>query len=188
MSIFQWPKLVKRRSAMCILVGVLTCASCSGQLQHVGPCSTSSTLQVTSQGVMLQAQSVTAFLGVEVVISSSPDACGRLYEKATSEASELDIFLNRVGQVGSYPIDPQWVLNPNSVGAWLAHTSSTGTVPTQAIPDKIVTAVSGTVDFTLWTPQRLAGSYDIAFSDGARAAGMFDTPYCSTGNTCSVSP
>lgn len=165
--------------------------SCSGEVQQSRTCSNPINTQVTSQGEVLQAQSVTAILGETVIISSVVDACARLYDTAPSEETSLQIFLNRASQPGIYPVVLQWIDDPTAVGAMLAHAPENGVVAPgfhQPAPDIVVNAVGGSVVLTRLDNNEIAGSFDILFPDGAHAVGTFDTPYCRAGNVCPVTP
>lgn len=162
--------------------GVVMCAFCGGR-QAQQSCSTPAALNISSQDIALQARSATAFLGMEIVISSSDDACGLLYQPMPEAVAQLEIFLNRASAAGTFPIEPQWVIKPSSVGAWLAHRPASAT-PGSTLPDRLVIAQSGEVTFTRLDADRISGHYDISFPDGARAIGSFDTTYCRAKNAC----
>lgn len=191
------PFLLRLSSGLVVVAWVTF--SCSGKAVQLGSCSAPATLHVSSGGVTLDARSATAHLRDCVVITAVPDECALtnaaevLDAAFPADVTELRLFLNRATSPGMYSIDPMWVLHPTSVGAWLQHTADDWRVP-----DKIVVATSGTIEFTRvdtfdntdsvrWTDVRIAGRYDVVFPDGAHAIGTFDTPYCrAQANACPI--
>jgi hypothetical protein len=93
------------------------------------------------------------------------------------ERTELLIFYASFGETGTFQARNDRVLLA------LRH------FPTGArsMYDHEVKATSGTLTisrFRTTSPIRITGSFDVAFPDGARAVGSFDSPWCNMQNSC----
>jgi len=183
-----------KRIAPAIILSIVIAspvASCGGKVARLRSCSNPVKLEVSSQGVTLHAKSVTTLTsddGPVVDVSSFDDACG-VYYGIPREFNELQIFLKRDSRVGTYLVSRGWWTSPDTVGAWLSHTPATGAMGyPQAPPDDITLAISGIVELTHVNNDDIAGSFDIAFPDGAHASGLFDSPTCRANSQCFVAP
>jgi hypothetical protein len=173
--------LVNSRRGISAIIGGTLCVCCLGKVDPPHPCSATAALKVTSDGLSLDAASVTAFTGV-IDVSSAMDACGRFNERAGGV--ELYILPDRWQQTGHFNVLKSYVTDPDAVGVWLVHIPEAPQRSSQLPPDKIVAAISGTVEISEWSHQRIVGRYDAVFPDGARATGTFDTPFCNKANYC----